>query len=120
MKKFLQTFTANTETNLPNAINKGANNLIPIVIEHELETQLLSTDTTTLKPAASVDWDYAPILLEVYTPSTTGTRTSKKSLVSITSFNKTTGVITFTASGTVPVGSNFLIMLVPASNTNGT
>lgn len=114
--KFLQTFAAFTSV-LTKVTNKGPNNLIPIFIEHELVQALAAADTVALTvPFPPLQADYAVVLEECFAPSITNVRTSKKSLLSVTSYNKATGVVTLTSTGVVPITSVILLKLLPCSD----
>ena len=109
-------------TSAVKVIHKTVNNLVPILVEHELVQALNAADVlnVNLPSPSPLDTDYGVAILEVYQPSVSSIRTSKKSLIATTSYNMKTGVVTLTATGTIPIGSNIVMELFPLSNTIGT
>lgn len=109
--KFLATFTAFDGQATSKVVYKGVNDLVPMVVEHELVQALANTDTLTMKTPAGYE-DYVPQLIGVW--SNAAPRLPQTN-IALTSHNRTTGVTTLTASGVVADNSTVVLAYYPAT-----
>lgn len=108
---FLQTFAAYSGLASSKAVHKGTNDLIPQLVEHELQQALVNTDTITIQAPAGM-YAFVPQLVGVW--SAAAPRVPQTN-IGITNHDTSTGVTTLTATGAVADNSTITLAYYPST-----